>query len=257
LLQRLEHLPKVKDLFDVKQGIRTGNNPVFLLSKSDWMSLPKGERQYFRPAVVNKSIDYGVLKDLVYVFFPYGELGIKNEKELRKKLEIYFEQYLLPSKSKLLIRDNIVTDRWWELSRNWAWQVDRSPKLVSTYFGDAGSFAWDETGDFIVVQGFGWFPKRGKTLSKKVGLAYLAVLNSTFFSELLSATSNHVGGGQWNLSKKFVDPIAIPDLRSEQLGPSIVSELSAIGARIHAGLGLDDKRNDEFFLGLYGIDESL
>lgn len=257
LLQRLEHLPKVKDLFNVKQGIRTGNNQVFLISKIDWMSLPKGERQYFRPAVVNKSIDYGVLNELVYVFFPYGELKIKSEKELQKKLEIYFKQYLLPSKSKLLARDNIVTDRWWELSRNWVWQVDRSPKLVSTYFGDAGSFAWDETGDFVVVQGFGWFPKRSKSLSKKVGLAYLAVLNSAFFSELLSATSNHVGGGQWNLSKKFVDPIAIPDLLSEQFSPLIVSELSAIGARIHAGARLDDKRTDELLLRLYGIGESL
>jgi len=260
LLQSLDHLPKVKDLFEVKQGILTGHNQTFLLNKDEWASLPKGEKQYFRPAVVNKSIDYGFLKDLFYVFFPYGTLRIESENALQKRLAKYFEQYLLPSKSALTRRNNVSAERWWELSRNWAWQVDRSPKLVSTYFGDAGSFAWDATSDFVVVQGYSWLPKRlkaSKSFPRKVGLAYLAILNSPLFSDLLSAASNHVGGGQWNLSKRFVNNIAIPDLFSDQFSPTVISELAAIGKRIHAGLVVDDKHQGELLNLLYGINSKL
>jgi len=260
LLQSLDHLPKVKDLFDVKQGILTGHNQTFLLKKDDWADLPKGEKQYFRPAVVNKSIDYGFLKDLFYVFFPYGNLKIENENALQKKLAKYFERYLFPSKSELIRRNNVSAERWWELSRNWAWQVDRRPKLVSTYFGDAGSFAWDATSDFVVVQGYCWLPKRVKasqSFPRKVGFAYLAILNSSLFSEMLSAASNHVGGGQWNLSKRFVNNIAIPDLFSDQFIPTIISELSVIGKRIQAGLAVDDKHQGELLNLLYGIDGKL
>ncbi len=260
LLQSLNHLPKVKDLFDVKQGILTGHNPAFVLKKNEWINLPEDEKQYFRPAVVNKSIQHGFLGDVAYVFYPYDNNEIESEHELRKVLKEYYKEYLLPVKSAFLARQTVKPKRWWELIRHRAWQVDRSPKLVSTYFGDAGSFAWDATGDFVVVQGYCWLPKRAKSsksFPQKVGLAYLAVLNSSLFSELLSATSNHVGGGQWNLSKRFVNNIAIPDLFSDQLSPTIISELSTIGKRIQAGLAVDDKQQGELLNLLYGIDRKL
>jgi predicted RNA methylase len=259
LLQSLTALPKVNDLFNVRQGIRTGLIAAFLLSKQHWETLPEHEKGYFRPAVVNKSIKYGFLQDSVYIFYPYGDKEIETEEELRQTLEHYYQRYLLPNKDRLLSRAEVNRARWWELTRHRAWQIERSPKLVSTYFGDAGSFAWDENGEFVVVQGFAWLPKRIENLGAlptKVSLAYLAILNSSLFSDLLSAVSNNVGGGQWNLSEKFVNKIALPDLLHNQ-DITTISLLANIGKRMHQGLPTDGEQLDELVHLVYGLDTRL
>ena len=69
----LNHLPRVGDMFEVTQGARTGNIASFVLNKAEWNTLPKAERTYFRPAVVNKSIRAGKIDDYFYLFFPYGK----------------------------------------------------------------------------------------------------------------------------------------------------------------------------------------
>lgn len=257
LSQNLQHLPRVGDIFDVKQGVRTGYNKAFLVSQEDWSHLPEEEQKYFRPAVVNKSIQYGFLRDLVYIFYPYGSNRISTEHKLQEVLPLYYERFLLPSKEALLARVSVNTDLWWELIRHRTWQAEKTlPKIVSTYFGDAGSFAWDSSGKYVIVQGFAWFPKHAKnnsSPSQKVGQAYLAILNSSVFSELLSASSNHVGGGQWNLSKKFVDSIPIPDLFNDQVSPDLISDLASIGQRIYSGLTIDENELTLFVELLYGV----
>jgi hypothetical protein len=240
LLNSLNHLPRVKDLFEVKQGIRTGHNKAFLLDKDVWLNLPGDERKYFRPTVINNSIKQGFLFDITYVFYPYGHLRLKSEDELSKLVNSYYKNTLLKYKAELLMRARAIPDRWWELTLHRDWQIERNPKLVSTYFGDSGSFAWDDTGNYVVSQGYAWLPRNHTQLSKTASLAYLAILNSQLFSELLSATSNHVGGGQWNLSTKFVDLIAIPDLTDLDIKHSSVGmALSKIGEHIHSH-GMDD-----------------
>jgi adenine-specific DNA-methyltransferase len=256
LLNSLNHLPRVQDLFDVKQGVRTGHNQAFLLEKAEWLDLPTDEQQFFRPAVVNNAIHRGYLTDLVYVFYPYGTLRIETESELAQSVESYYQNTLLPCKAKLISRAKIDRQRWWELTWHRDWQIDRKARLVSTYFGDSGSFAWDDTGDFVVCQGYAWLPKRGRTLSRSASLAYLAILNSRLFSDLLSATSNNVGGGQWNLSTKFVDLIAIPDLMDRGIRSGAVATLLEIGEQIHSGKmdKVDQGLLEETVRMLYGVE---
>jgi hypothetical protein len=230
---------------------------VFLIDKFDWLKLPKREQAYFRPAVVNQSINYGLLQDSIYLFYPYGAQEIDDEVHLKNELEFYYTSYLLPSKQELLSRARVNSKKWWRLSEHRAWQIKHEAKIVSTYFGDKGSFGWDETGEFAVVQGFAWIPKKRfskfSPLPSKLGHAYLAILNSNLFSELLSATSNHVGGGQWNLSSKFVSEIAIPNLFDEQINPNIVTDLAQIGEKIHAGLQVDEDYHNHLVELVYGI----
>jgi len=257
ILNSLRHLPKVGDLFDVKQGIRTGNNKAFILDKEEWESLPDKEKPYFRPAVVNRAIRSGSLNDVAYVFYPLGDKRIGSEQELQDVVSCYYEEHLLPNKRALLSRSRVNPDKWWELTLHRDWQIQHIPKLVSTYFGDAGSFAWDEYGKFVVLQGFAWLPRRQKLLPRRICLAYLAILNSELFSNLLSAVSNNVGGGQWNLSKKFVDNIALPDLSDEHVNSIIVSNLSKIGEDIHSEAKIDEKQLQELVRKAYGVDVEL
>jgi adenine-specific DNA-methyltransferase len=256
LLNSLNHLPKVGDLFDVKQGVISGYNNAFILRKPQLLVLPPDERQFFRPAVVNESIHQGCLSDSAYVFYPYGGLRIGTESELEQSVESYYRDILVPCKERLLARPKIDQERWWELTWPRDWQTDRIARLISTYFGDSGSFAWDESGDYVVCQGYAWLPKGRRVLSDRASLAYLAILNSRLFSELLSATSNNVGGGQWNLSKRFVNMIAIPDLLSRDIGSRVVEKLCEIGEEIRSGkMGRVDKRLlEETVRTLYGVE---
>ena len=261
LIRSLSSLTRVRELFDVRQGILTGLNKAFILSKQQWEKLrTKRERSYFRPAVLNESIRDGFLQDSGYLFYPYGEAAIQTESELRSVLRHYYEEFLLPNKELLSKRVSRGGAKWWQLSRHRTWQETPDPKLVSTYFGDAGSFAWDSSGSFVVVQGYAWIhraTKQFKNLPAGIALAYLPILNSHVFSKLLSATSNHVGGGQWNLSKRFVDNVPLPNLLSGELDPTLITELTRVGSDIHSRGVVDTEKREELVNAAYGLDDSI
>ncbi|HEX8451234.1 MAG TPA: N-6 DNA methylase [Longimicrobium sp.] len=241
LMRATESLPRVSELFDVKQGTLTGLNEVFIVRDTELAGWGE-ERHYFRPAILNDSIVDGVLTAKWYVFYPHGERTLKDEPALRRAVPRYFEAVLHPNRPALQQRSGVIAKRWWELTRARAWQLEPTPKLVSTYFGDTGSFAWDNADEeFVVVQGYGWNPRkrllnlqaRGSVrLEPAYGHAYLALLNSELFSRLLAATSNSMAGGQWNLSARFTKLLPLPELRSEALGGSAFPLLAAIGETI-------------------------
>lgn len=231
--------------FTVQQGTITGLNRAFLLGKADWNHLPEAERPYFRPCVLNDSIREARLFDDWFVFYPYGAYTLDTEDEAQAAVPTFFKERLRRQKDALLERRLVREDDWWRLTRPRAWQLKPTPKIVSTYFGEAGSFAWDAKGLFVVVQGYGWLPAgRGSArLGRTLWLAYLALLNSDVFSSLLAAHSNHVAGGQWNLSKRFVEKVPLPDLAAAIQADDLAS-LSGLGAAIHER-GLDSLTNDE------------
>ncbi len=239
-LDRYKSLKTVQNLFSVRQGVRTGNNPSFLIPKEEKESLSKEEQKYFLSAVINRSIRNGALKDTDYVFYPYGNRHIESEAELQKGLPNYYQQYLKPAKEKLINRAGIHGANWWQLTRHRIWQETQQQKIVSKYFGNAGSFAWDETGKFAVVQGYAWLPKTDNFTSD-LGFAYSTILNSEFFENFLAAVSNNVGGGQWNLSTRFVNRIPLPDLGRDIFEPSIIADISHLGKMISKC-----ESNDEF-----------
>ena len=133
-----------------------------------------------------------------------------------------------------------------------AWQVNPSPKLVSSYFGGSGRFAYDETGEYVVVQGHAWLWKGKKIENLEDDIesdnnfydtllpwAYLAIFNSQVFESLLSLSCPTVQGGQLDLSNRFVDQVFIPDLSNEGSFPrDVVKELASYGQQIHKGKDL-------------------
>ncbi|MFL6263763.1 MAG: hypothetical protein ACJ76Y_29060 [Thermoanaerobaculia bacterium] len=261
LLLSLSHHPKVKDLFTVRQGARTGHNRAFILSKDEWKALPKRERGYFRPAVLNESLRDGVLCDAAYIFFPYDQKQLSTESSLRQELPTYYNGHLKSYRNELKERQRVDVKEWWLLSLRRTWQTEPIPKLVSTYFGGSGSFAWDDNGQFAVVQGHAWLPKENAfslEFSRTLALPYLVILNSSIFLELLAATSNHVGGGQWNLSARFVEDIPLPRLDRSDTSESLLEDLAREGELIFTkGIEPNDaqrrERIRELAASAYGI----
>jgi len=251
--ERLKNFTRVKDTFNIQQGIRTGHNPAFIVPKDYWLSLTAKERKYFRPCIINKSLIGGQINDNFYVFYPYGpELkSISSEDELMTFLPKYYEEILLPNKDILITRARIGESDWWELSEYRAWQVKKQPKLVSAYFGRSGSFAFDKTGDYAIVQGFGWTPKSSKPLRSEIHFAYLAILNSNIIDTLLDAVAGQVSGGQYELSKRYLENMPFPNLAT--VSDEQIKILAQYGKELDKGRNVSYDNLDEIVRSLYKI----
>lgn len=256
-LERMKDFPAVSALFDVKQGVRLGDD-LFVVSKAYYDQLPEGERKLFRPAVMNSSIRNGYLETSSFVFYPNttGLEEISTEANLRDRVPTFYNHVLRPAKNELLKRAHINQTNWWTLMRHRTWLQTPTPKLVSTYFGDAGSFAFDANGDFVPVVGNGWLwksaPKK-RSLTKEGWHAYLAVLTSRTFSTVISGVSQHVGGGQWDLSKRFIGRARLPDLTAREIDQEVFSRLAAFGAQIAQGLEFGPDLLEEAVRVVYGL----
>jgi hypothetical protein len=223
----------------------------------DWSELPQEEKKYFRPAVTNSSIGDGHLNDSSFVFYPYGKAQIADERELRRRLPSFYAKALKPAEQKLRSRKSKRDpERWWEMSEPIHSQIEPAPKLVSVAFGDAGSFAYDTTGDFVVVQGYFWNPKsllrKAFVVDPKLPMAYLAILNSEMMSQLLAATSNQVQGGQWDLSARYVENIPMPNLADIRDG-KLINDLSEVGMNMASGKDWDVSVLSEAAAAAFGV----
>ena len=265
---------RVSDLFEVRQGVLTGDNKAFVLDKDAIEALPKKEKLFFKPAVMNHSIQDGRLQLLYWVFFPYDMEGprFKAEDELLAAVPTYAKSFLIPRREELVARRSLTrADRkdWWGLSeRRATWAFNSSPRLVSKYFGGPGGFAVDLKADFLVVQGYVWFLKTTQPTDEKeegeaalpladLVCAYTAIMNSRPFGSVLEIFSPHVAGGQFNLSPRYVGHIPIPDLvdlaREERTG-RLISRLVELGREPRFTEGSWRDSVDRITTELYGGD---
>ncbi|MGZ5434500.1 MAG: HsdM family class I SAM-dependent methyltransferase [Pyrinomonadaceae bacterium] len=241
------------DVFHVRQGIRAGFRKAFIIRAGAYQQLPAREKPFFRPVAENKNIRNGRVGPHDFVFYPetVGLPRITSEDDLKCRLPTYYERYLAPNKDILKGRKALRGRDWWILSWGRNYFKEPTGKIVTSYFGDTGSVALDLNGDYVVVQGFAWFfqpavskqmqsfPDEARDLTKEnVLFAYLAILNSSLFSLLLGEFCPHVAGGQFNLSRRFVDKVPLPNLmeavQTPELG-SVVWALSNEGRKIHSG----------------------
>jgi len=261
-------LPQVRDLFDIRQGVRLGH-AVFLLAEAQYKQLPRKERHFFRPAAGGGSLRNGQLHKTEYAFYPYAGDGsplIHTEEELHSKVPVYYSKYLVPVREVLASRSGFDT-RWWELDRKRSWQTTLAPRLVSTYFGESGSFAFDESAEYVTVNGHAWFWHRDSVaLSRDIQVpfeqtpalwAYLALLNSKAFEEIMSLFSVRLQGGQIRLEARFLSQVPLPDVTDEVNCPGRrVRRLVELGKAVHAGrLNAIASDLDDHVLGLYGLEK--
>lgn len=234
------------DLFEVRQGVRTGDNKAFLLNQTQFNALPPREQRFFRRAVMNSSIQDGKIKETFWVFYPYGdpEIAIADEDALRVALPTYFRKYLEPRRGTLGTRASVGANlNWWDLSRSRvSWALDERPRIISKYFGGPGGFATDLRAEYMTVQGFAWLPKWVAEIggedevevlpSADLVCAYSALMNSGRFSKILEFYSPHVAGGQFDLSPRYVDNVVVPnlvELARDQRAGRLIARLTSLG----------------------------
>lgn len=248
-------LLKIKDMFHVKQGARTGGNKIFIISSDIYDLYSEEEKKYFRPSVDSSAIKKGFLRNNNYVFFPNTEglKPIENEEDLKLLIPNYYQNVLLPNKDKLLHRARVKPDNWWRLSEHRAWQTEKEPKLVSTEFGSAGNFAYDKSGEYIVERGCAWFPKNDISFISEYNYAYIAVLNSSVMNILLSVYSKPLlAKNRYSLDSKNISNVPIPNLWTLNFEESSI--LIDFGKRMAKGLNYNEDELDSLVYKIYDIE---
>jgi hypothetical protein len=91
------------------------------------------------------------------------------------------------------------------------------PVFVSKYWAKPGGFV-RHTPEAVVLQGFGWVIRRN-TISHlqsseraRIELAYLSLLNSEAFFNLIAEHAPPTGGGQFDMSPRYILDVPLIDL---------------------------------------------
>ena len=285
--------PTVGDLFNIAQGVQTGNLKVFLFDDDAFrrLRLPANEQQYFRNAIMTDSIEDGRIVDHYHLFYPHSPDGplFANEDELSTAVPTYYRQVLKPNESSLRQRASIVQakrDDWWGLMRPraGAFAFSRYPRIVSKFFGADGSFVLDEEARYLPSTGHVWSPKIqshriqsnwdenpttdtadepeesdiNASVSLDVMRAYTALLNSRAFMKLVSFRSVTIAGGQFDLSSRFVSPVFLPNLWEQGEDPrfgGVVRQLARATMSKERGQPPNPADIDHLVAKLYGVAE--
>lgn len=278
--------PTVNDLFEISQGVQTGNLKVFLFNEEEFrqLSLPAKEKRYFRDAVMTDSIEDGKIVKKYYVFFPHLPQGklFESEEELYSSVPTYYRKILKPNEQKLRGRASIVRSRrddWWGLMhpRIGTFAFDEGPRIISKFFGAEGSFVLDEAAQFLPSTGHVWSPKddvlscdlsamdnlshaegASEAANIEVMRAYVTVLNSRSFVRLVSFRSVTIAGGQYDLSKRFLNRVYLPNLWEKSLNPVLAEYVRELARHSHGAKdrsGIQNGHIDRLVARLYGVPE--
>ncbi len=223
LPERLTETPgivTVEELFHVELGVRAGTiGSALQLDTADYERLPQRERRLFRPVAETRSIRNGRVQPVSWIFYPTEPM---TAAEIQRVAPAFYTRHL-----DVL---NTAPDTKVDLERarretNLAFR----PRLVSRAFISTDSFAVDEDGSHVVVQGYSWIPQQSliNAAFDVVPLLrdYTYLLNSRVFFALLRESGRIVGGGQVDGAKNQVRRVPLPDL------PAIYLETPALEAQ--------------------------
>ncbi len=254
--------PTVGELFDISQGVQTGNLKVFLITEDDYRRLPAKERHYFRKAIMTDSIRDGRIVRVFYLFFPHSKDGplFKDEADVASAVPTFYKTALKPNEEALRKRAAIVRAKrwdWWGLMHSRGFSFETGPRIVSKFFGAEGSFVLDLDAQYLPVTGHVWTPKLQTSAADYLGedegnvdvsvdvmRAYTAVLNSRIFIRLVSFRSVTIAGGQFDLSSRFVAGTFLPNLWEKAEDPLVNDAVRRL-ARVTIG----GPRGDRFMSG--------
>lgn len=270
--------PTVGSLFDIAQGVQTGNLKIFLFTDEQFrqLRLPTGEQRFFRKALMTDSIDNGRVIKVYRLFYPYDRNGalFSKEEEVAAALPTFYKRVLKPNEDALAKRVGITRAKrsdWWGLnySRQGSFAFSDQPRIVSKFFGAEGSFALDEHGQLLPSTGHVWTPKHADQYLLKgeeedvaaaalldVLSAYVTLLNSHAFMRLVSLRSVTIAGGQFDLSSRFLAPVHLPDLWEKARDPRYAGHVRAmanVGRDTQKKVLLSSNEIDRLVALLYGV----
>lgn len=205
--KKLLNYKKLSDIFEIKQGIITGGDDVFIIRRKD---IPNGETSIWRPLIKDRDIPrYEIPKTTnYYVFYPLEKDKKLTLVELRKKYPQSWD-YLKDNKKKLPPRkfqDKI----WWMPVSLRSEKTLFIPKIITPHLVLIPRFSFDKEGKFAISHSPYLYPK---VFTGDFTLFYyiIGILNSSIGAWLLSTHSDKYSKGYARLEVKTLRNVSIPD----------------------------------------------
>jgi len=285
--QKLKSFPKISEFTDIRVGVQTGSNKVFIV---DDEQLPEGEEEAFIPYLSDKEmLPYAVPKGFSqYIFYPYLD-GEKLSSAVVMERFPKTWKYLLKNQNILSNRSAVKRKEieWWQLERP-RFDYIKSPKIVTPHLVIRPRFSLDLEGQFAVVrspifllksinpnneaEGFGILEGSESSLedlenvvqndeisddeiSKELLKYFVAILNSTVCYRYISENASKYGHRYTMLEPLRLLDTPVPDPKN--VDPTVFNRLillvdirlEALGQRIIQV----EKEIDEIVSGLYGL----
>jgi len=210
IASRLQGLPTLDDFVQIRQGMITGADDVFVL---DSAAVPPDEPSLFVPLLRDREMQpYTVPRRTSQkVFFPYRDGAKVTEQLLRSDYPRTWE-YLQKHRTQLSRRVAPVRDRkaWWEPMRPRDPKTLFRPKLVTPHLVIMPRFALDPKGRFAVSRS-PFLVARVNTDELGILKLLLAVLNSTPCYWYIQTHSHVYRHGYAMLESKTLAKTPVPD----------------------------------------------
>lgn len=216
--ERMNTLPKLKEFVDVKQGIVTGADDIFIVDAKD---APKDEQgSLFIPLLADREMQgYSVPRRTAKrVFVPFWEGGKIDEKTIRKDFPVTWK-YLSNHRKRLESRKSLAAykKQWWEPM----WPREplslQRPKLVTPHLIIMPRFALDERGRYAVSRS-PFLVARAEADDLDILKMLLAVLNSRACFWHIQRSSHVYSHGYAMLENKTLEMTPVPDISG--IGPA-------------------------------------
>jgi type I restriction-modification system DNA methylase subunit len=234
LFDKLNHIEtKLEDVTNrIFQGLKTSADKIYIVRKvnesEDIFNIycPQNEKNYqVEKALFHPLIKGGDSRGYIFnetdllILFPYSNLSLIKEDELKHKLPLTFH-YLQEHKKYLENRENgkMKTSKWYGYVYPKALDVISTPKIFTPDISPSASFSFDESGEIFFTGGVsGGY---GIITNEKVTEKYLlGLLNSKLLDWYLKKISTQMRGGWYSYESKYIKhlPIKILDKNNTEL----------------------------------------
>ncbi len=266
LQSKLASLPTLNDVAEIRQGMITGMDDVFI---RPLRAIPKKERDIYIPFLADREMEpYRIsFAQRRYVLFPFRGDEPLDEEDIQQLYPKTWE-YLLSHKDKLSARRSVLDAKnpWWRPVRTREPKMLLRPKLVTPHLVISPRFALDAAGAYAVSHSPYIVPKAPGGIDELLYL--LGVLNSTPCFWMITQAAHNYSRGYSRLEVATLKRTPVPDsaqldrmllreiirlvnLRLEAEGQDAINTERLLDDRISEAYGLTEKDKRLVGLGVY------
>ena len=252
--ESLRALPRLGDLVEIREGLITGADDVFIVEDE---RVPEGEEALFVPFLPDRDMErYHVpAKTGKRVFYPFVDGRKLTEDDLSQRYQNTWS-YLASCRESLERRRPVLRGQlqWWEPVRPRSPEVLFRPKIVSPHLVLVPRFSLDSEGKYAVSRTPFIYPRAAGSEDELL-LFLVAVLNSPICYWYISTHSHKVSRGYTMLEPKTLKSVPVPD-PGVIPGPTIEHLLSLVDQRLNNPRALEvEKEIDKIVANLYGLSQ--
>ena len=211
LLAKIEALPVLAEIANVRQGSITGDDKVFNVGVEE---VPEGEETVYRPLLRDRSIGrYALPQETeLRMFYPYVDGNVVDSALLETKFPKTWER-LNKFRDSLSSRKSITKSglQWWQPTRPRPPNVMLAPKIVAPAIALLPRFGVDLHGKWIVSHS-PVIQMSDRYSDPEMMLVLAAILNSGVTSWYIDLNASKYGHGYNRITVALLRRVPIPDL---------------------------------------------